>query len=280
VVRRLGRAADLLGIAALVLAAAGCGLRADPEAPDPVGADAPATTERLVGVDTGDVSDAVVGSITDGDTFRTTDGERVRIIGIDTPEVDEDACYATEATEALAAMIPPGTAVRLAPDVDPADRYGRTLAYVQRAYDDLDVGLSLAREGFAVQLTVPPNVARQAAIGGAVAEARAAGRGLWGPACTDGSAADPAASGAPVSAPPATPPPATAAPPPVTEPPIQPVFSEPGPTSGCDPSYPDVCIPPAPPDLDCPQIPDRRFTVVGADPHGFDGDHDGVGCEG
>jgi micrococcal nuclease len=40
-----------------------------------------------------------------------------------------------------------------------------------------------------------------------------------------------------------------------------------------------VCIPPAPPDLDCPDIPHRRFTVVGDDPHGFDGDRDGIGCE-
>ena len=47
----------------------------------------------------------------------------------------------------------------------------------------------------------------------------------------------------------------------------------------CDPSYPDVCIPPAPPDLDCGDIPHKRFKVVGKDPHRFDGDGDGVGCE-
>ncbi|HLO85779.1 MAG TPA: thermonuclease family protein [Nostocaceae cyanobacterium] len=47
----------------------------------------------------------------------------------------------------------------------------------------------------------------------------------------------------------------------------------------CDPSYPDVCIPPAPPDLDCPEIPYKNFRVVGNDPHGFDRDNDGVGCE-
>jgi len=49
--------------------------------------------------------------------------------------------------------------------------------------------------------------------------------------------------------------------------------------TNCDPSYPTVCIPPAPPDLDCGQIPYRRFEVRGADPHRFDGDHDGIGCE-
>ena len=47
----------------------------------------------------------------------------------------------------------------------------------------------------------------------------------------------------------------------------------------CDPSYSTVCIPPYPPDLDCGEIPHRRFTVVSPDPHGFDRDRDGIGCE-
>ncbi|MBD0335945.1 MAG: hypothetical protein ICV62_10685 [Cyanobacteria bacterium Co-bin13] len=47
----------------------------------------------------------------------------------------------------------------------------------------------------------------------------------------------------------------------------------------CDPSYPDVCIPAPPPDLDCKDIPHRNFRVVGSDPHRFDGDQDGIGCE-
>ena len=60
--------------------------------------------------------------------------------------------------------------------------------------------------------------------------------------------------------------------------------SEPAPISesgvGCDPSYPDVCIPPSPPDRDCGDIPHRRFRVVGNDPHRFDGrDQDGIACE-
>ena len=52
--------------------------------------------------------------------------------------------------------------------------------------------------------------------------------------------------------------------------------------AGCDPAYPDpgVCIPPPPPDLNCGDIPYRRFTVLAPDPHGFDGnDNDGIGCE-
>ncbi len=64
----------------------------------------------------------------------------------------------------------------------------------------------------------------------------------------------------------------------------------PGPTSvptpfassgsgACDPAYPTVCIPPPPPDLDCGEITFRNFVVLAPDPHRFDGNHDGVGCE-
>jgi micrococcal nuclease len=47
----------------------------------------------------------------------------------------------------------------------------------------------------------------------------------------------------------------------------------------CDISYPDVCIPAYPPDLNCPDISDNNFRVVSPDPHGFDREGDGIGCE-
>lgn len=47
----------------------------------------------------------------------------------------------------------------------------------------------------------------------------------------------------------------------------------------CDPSYVGVCIPSPPPDLNCGDIPYRRFKVIGDDPHRFDRDKDGIGCE-
>jgi len=50
-------------------------------------------------------------------------------------------------------------------------------------------------------------------------------------------------------------------------------------TPSCDPSYPDVCIAPYPPDLNCGDIGYSNFRVIGSDPHGFDGDNDGIGCE-
>jgi hypothetical protein len=49
--------------------------------------------------------------------------------------------------------------------------------------------------------------------------------------------------------------------------------------ANCDSSYPDFCIPPKPPHLNCPDIGSKNFTVLQPDPHGFDRDKDGVGCE-
>lgn len=49
--------------------------------------------------------------------------------------------------------------------------------------------------------------------------------------------------------------------------------------NSCDASYPDVCIPSLPPDLDCGEISYKNFTVLPPDPHRFDGDKDGIGCE-
>ena len=47
----------------------------------------------------------------------------------------------------------------------------------------------------------------------------------------------------------------------------------------CDPAYPSVCIPSPLPDLDCKDIPYRNFKVLPPDPHRFDRDKDGIGCE-
>ena len=47
----------------------------------------------------------------------------------------------------------------------------------------------------------------------------------------------------------------------------------------CDPSYPDMCIAPYPPDLNCGDIMFANFRVLQPDPHGFDRDRDGIGCE-
>ena len=51
------------------------------------------------------------------------------------------------------------------------------------------------------------------------------------------------------------------------------------PTSSCDPSYPTICVPPPPPDLACGDISAHDFPVLPPDPHGFDPDGNGIGCE-
>lgn len=49
--------------------------------------------------------------------------------------------------------------------------------------------------------------------------------------------------------------------------------------TACDPSYPTVCIPPPPPDVDCSITTERNFPVEPPDPHGLDSDDNGIGCE-
>lgn len=51
------------------------------------------------------------------------------------------------------------------------------------------------------------------------------------------------------------------------------------PAGECDPSYPTICLPSPPPDLNCPQIPYNDFPVLPPDPHRLDADEDGIGCE-
>jgi micrococcal nuclease len=63
---------------------------------------------------------------------------------------------------------------------------------------------------------------------------------------------------------------------------IEPTISQPTTIqseTNCDESYPDVCITPYPPDLNCGDIIFANFRVIGSDPHGFDRDRDGIGCE-
>jgi micrococcal nuclease len=121
-------------------------------------------------------SPCVVERIADGDTFTCRDRVRVRLIGIDTPELAQGEA-GREARAALARLIPPGTAVRLEQDVSPRDRYGRTLAHVWRG--SRLINEALVREGWAMLYTVPPNVKYAGRLERAQKEARAEGAGLW-----------------------------------------------------------------------------------------------------
>ena len=206
------------------------------------------------GAPTGATEAALVLRVVDGDTIEVDRGrgpEKVRYIGIDTPETMHPSqpveWMGEEASAANRALVE-GRQVVLESDVSETDKYGRLLRYVWTQDNGgwTFVNLALVSKGFAQVSTYPPDVKYQDLVLARQAVARDEGRGLWG-----------------------TPPP-----PPTSDPTAAP------PAGGnCDASYPGVCIPPAPPDLDCGQIAYRRFAVVPPDPHGFDGDSDGVGCE-
>jgi len=114
--------------------------------------------------------------ISDGDTIECRDGTKVRLIGVDAPESDQEP-FGTAATAGLASIAPVGTVVRLELDRDPRDQRGRLLAYLWQG--DSLVNLRLVRHGWAVSARYPPNLRHAAALDEAEQAARREGRGLW-----------------------------------------------------------------------------------------------------
>jgi|GEM_PF-1133408 len=131
--------------------------------------------------------------VVDGDTavFALTDGreEKVRFIGINTPEsttkVEE---YGKEAAAYTRKALPAGRSVKLEPDVEERDRYGRMLAYVwlgtpkQASESEIRAKMlnaKLALDGYAQQMTIQPNSKYADYFTEFVREARQANRGLW-----------------------------------------------------------------------------------------------------
>lgn len=205
---------------------------------------------------------ARVARVIDGDTIVLADGIRVRLVQIDTPEVGTGECFSRAAGRELRAMLPAGAAVTLVADprLDRVDRYGRLLRYVFR--NGRNVNLELVRRGAATVWLYDGDRGRYAAQLLAVATAaRRARLGLWG-ACPravwNPFAAASTGPGSPAR---------------TTQP--RPIAG----TGPCDPSYPTVCIPSPPPDLDCRDVTYRNFPVRPPDPHHFDGGGDGFGCE-
>ena len=117
-----------------------------------------------------------VARVADGDTFYCRDGRKVRLIGIDSPELAQGVA-GNRARGELRRLLPPDATVRLEADAAPRDRYGRTLAYVWRG--DRMVNEAMVREGWAVLYTVPPNVRYARRLERAQREARAHRAGLW-----------------------------------------------------------------------------------------------------
>jgi micrococcal nuclease len=133
----------------------------------------------------GDDDEGRVTRVVDGDTIKVRmggDEETVRYIGVDTPETKKPntpvQCFGKKAS-AYNERLVDGRLVRLRFDVERRDRYGRLLAYVYRREDGLFVNDALVRNGYAMTLTIPPNVAHEADFRVSQRRARDAGKGLW-----------------------------------------------------------------------------------------------------
>jgi micrococcal nuclease len=230
-----------------------------------------ATPEPALGAaPTGFTETATVVRVVDGDTIIVDRGhgeERLRYIGVDTPETVAPGSpvewMGAEATAANKALVE-GQSVVLEKDVSETDQYDRLLRYVwlNDGASWTLVNAQLLSLGVAQVVTYPPDVKYADIYLERQKEARDAGIGLWGPAPTPEPTARPT-------------------PKPTAQPTPKPTKK---PSSGnCDPSYPDFCVPPYPPDLNCNWVYAQGWsdiTVLPPDPHGFDGnDNDGIGCE-
>jgi endonuclease YncB( thermonuclease family) len=117
----------------------------------------------------------------DGDTLTLADGRRVRVIGINTPEVADSGPgepFADEATRAVRAYLSGSSTVLLLPGAAHRDRYGRLLAHVFRP-DGGSLAAELLRRGLAWHVAVPPNLGYLDCYQGAQRVARTAARGVW-----------------------------------------------------------------------------------------------------
>lgn len=248
-------------------------------------------------------------SITDGDTFRVTiDGREdvIRMYHMNTPEMPgpyrAEECGAEGAKDYLQdvfGLVPDGT-VYLEYDETKRDTYDRRLAYVwfELGGEVYMVNEAMVRSGWAESVTYEPdlryrdqlNEAEQFSVEHVLGVRLQCGRfgqdvgagpsneqvrkamssqpdqgqfdRFYGPVAGSGNEVIADDVTGEWQAP--------------TNPETAPVTSE-----DCDPSYPDFCILPAwqVGDLDCGDVDGRRFTVFQPDPHGFDGDGDGIGCE-
>jgi micrococcal nuclease len=128
--------------------------------------------------------------VVDGDTIDVAFGdtlERIRLIGIDTPETKKPnapvECYGPEASAFTDSLLPPGTRVRIERDVVGRDDYGRLLGYVYLLGPDgsaaLFVNDEIIRRGYATPLTIAPNDTFARDFADAAKAAEAEDLGLW-----------------------------------------------------------------------------------------------------
>ncbi|MEY4656874.1 MAG: hypothetical protein RL073_1101 [Actinomycetota bacterium] len=129
---------------------------------------------------------ATVKGVVDGDTIDIAIGgktERVRLIGIDTPETKHPTkgveCYGPEASAFTEQLLPKGTALRVERDIEARDKYGRLLLYVYIADSNVFVNLDLVVNGYARPMVFEPNTAHKADFAQAATQAELRNVGLW-----------------------------------------------------------------------------------------------------
>jgi endonuclease YncB( thermonuclease family) len=129
----------------------------------------------------------LVSRVIDGDTIELENGQKVRYIGIDTPESTiEHDCYGKEASEKNKELVE-GKKVRLESDISDRDKYGRLLRYVYVVDPEQPEGVEgqifvndyLVAEGYASVSTYPPDVKYQDKFKESEASARENNKGLW-----------------------------------------------------------------------------------------------------
>lgn len=132
------------------------------------------------------VNIATVIEVIDGDTVDLSIAgrfQRVRLIGIDTPETKHPnkpvQCYGHEATAFTESLLTRDTAVRIERDTEARDTYDRLLVYLYRNSDDMFINLELVLQGFAHVLTIEPNIAYMDKFVAASRDAYSNNRGLW-----------------------------------------------------------------------------------------------------
>ena len=133
-----------------------------------------------------DPNAATVRSVIDGDTIDISISgrtERVRLIGINTPETKHPTkgieCFGPEASAYLEQLLPKGTRLRVERDIEARDIYGRLLLYIYVADTDLFVNLELVARGFAQPMVFEPNTAHKLEFAQAATQAERSNIGMW-----------------------------------------------------------------------------------------------------
>ena len=203
-----------------------------------------------------------VSKIYDGDTITMSNGEKVRLLQIDTPELSPAECYGQEARSALVSLLntPGQLSLKTDPKLDKVDRYGRLLRYV--FIGKTNINLKLVEIGAATPYFYKGDKGQYSAqILKAAQTAKSKSIGLWN-SCP-GTQLTPNYSVTTNS---------TA---------LSATASSSSAWVKCDPNY-AACIPVFPPDVDCTDIKRLGLApvrVIGKDVHNLDRDGDGIGCD-